>query len=220
MPRRTPLPPSPPPPEIRNWPDRETLLADRALALDELGRRLLGGKRLTLFLVALVLVELGWALVGVLLTAFDQAALDPITLLPAVVAACLGIGALVPGVWLTVRGVLADRVVRGRLGEWATLDRHAAADARLRAPGWSVCWLLVGFLLCAVGLWISFAVPAGTTRENGGYGLVAYGMGAGLALWVHGLVGLAKAAGHYRFAVRLTGRPGDRSASSGRPRPE
>ncbi|MFD7322263.1 hypothetical protein ACFV9D_14450 [Streptomyces sp. NPDC059875] len=220
MSRRTPLPPPPPPAEIQAWPDREARLVDRALAMDELGRRLLGGRRLALFLVWFVLLELGWSFVGVALTSFDHGQIDPITLMLALFSTCFGIAILVPAVWMTVRGILRDRVARERLAQWAALDRHPATDARLRAPTLGLSWALLSFAMCAVGLWISFAVPAGTGPEDGGYGLVAYGMGVGLILWITGLVGLTKAVGHYRFAVRLTGRPVSRSASSGHPRPE
>ncbi|MFI8519052.1 hypothetical protein ACIGEZ_14665 [Streptomyces sp. NPDC085481] len=217
---RSPLPPPPPPTELRSWPDREALLADRALALDALGRRLLGVGRLALFLATFLLLQLGWGLVGVALTSIGGPLLDPLTLLVDLVAAVLGVGVLVPAVWLTVRGVRRDRTVRERLAGWAALDRHAPTDSRLRAPVLSACWLLLSFAMCAVGLWIGFAAPVNATRDNGGYGFVAYGMGVALILWVTGLTGLAKAAGHYRMALRLTARPGGRSASSGLPRPE
>ncbi|MGW8365468.1 hypothetical protein ACWGK1_33590 [Streptomyces wedmorensis] len=219
---RTPLPPPPPPAELQSWPDREARIADRALALDVLGRRLLGPGRLVMFLVWFALLELGWGMVGVLLTSIGGPAPDPLAVVTGVFAAVLGIGVLVPAVWLTVRAARHDRTVRERLTQWAALDRHGPTDARLRAPALSACWLLLSFAMCGVGLWLGFAVPAGTRWEDGGYGLVAYGMGAALILWVNGLTGLTKAVGHYRFAVRLTGprRPAGRSASSGLPRPE
>ncbi|MFF0433156.1 hypothetical protein ACFYU9_13140 [Streptomyces sp. NPDC004327] len=228
MPRRTALPqlpPPPPPAALQSWPDRAARLADRALALDDLARRALGIGRLALFLTWLALLQLGWGLVGVGLTAFDGGAIvDPISWILCMFSGVLGLGVLVPGVWLTVRSLRRDRVVHERFVQWAALDRDPVADARLRAPGLSVCWLLLSFALCAVGLWTAFAVPLTTTRDNGGYPFVVYGMGAALLLWVTGLTGLAKAAGHYRIAVRLTGPvsgpPGDRSASSALPRPE
>ncbi|MEU8616764.1 hypothetical protein [Streptomyces sp. NPDC048623] len=225
MSRRTALPylpPPPPPAELQSWPDRAARLTDRALALDDLSRRYLGAGRLTLFLVWFALLELGWALFSLVFTAFDDVlVVDPITLFLCLFSAVLGLGALIPGVWMTVRSLRRDQVVRARLVRWAALDRDPAADARLRAPVLSVCWLLLSFAMCAVGLWTSFAVSFNTTRDNGGYPLVAYGMGAGLILWVTGLTGLVKAIGHYRLAVRLNGpRPGARSASSAPPRPE
>ncbi|MEV6326481.1 hypothetical protein [Streptomyces sp. NPDC051909] len=207
MSRRTALPQPPPPPppvELRSWPDREALLADRAVALGDLSRRLLGGGRLALFLTWLALLQLGWGMVGVLLTSLSSALSDPISMLVGLLVACLGLGVLVPAVWLTVRSVRRDRVVRERLVLWAALDRHGPTDARLRAPVLSVCWMLLSAVLCGFGLWLGFAVPAGTTREDGGYGLVAYGMGVALILWINGLIGLNKAVAHYRLAVRLT----------------
>ncbi|MFF9425939.1 hypothetical protein [Streptomyces sp. NPDC014746] len=218
---RTPLPPPPPPVELRSWPDREALLADRATALDALGGRLMGGGRLALFLLWFLLIELGWSLVGVFITALGAPLADPMTAMLGLFAAIPGIGVLVPAVWLTVRGLRRDRIVRERLALWAALDRHGPTDARLRAPVLSAVWLLVSFALCAVGLWLGFAVPAGAGPDDG-YGYVAYGMGAALILWVTGLTGLAKAVGHFRFALRLNGprAPAGRSASSGRPRPE
>lgn len=237
---RVPLPPPPPPAEIRSWPDREARLVDRALAMDELGRRLLGGGRLALFLLWFALLEFGWSLVGLLLIALghDQ---DALTVMIMLFAAVLGLGVLGPALRMAVRGVRQDRTVRIRLAQWAALDRHRPTDARLRAPVLSLAWLLLSCALCVGGLWVAFAVPAGATREDGGYGLVAYGMGASLILWVTGLVGLTKIVGHHRMANRLTGpnrftgpnhvtarsrvsgpgRPrGGRSASSEPPRPE
>lgn len=216
---RTPLPPPPPPAELRSWPDRGALLADRARALDALGRRLLGGGRFALFAGSVLMLQLGWGMVGVLLIGAGGPVLDPITLLVGVTAAVLGLGVLVPGVWLVARGVRQDRVVRERLAAWAALDREAAADARLRRPAQSVCWLLLSAALCGLGLWLGFAVPAGVTREDGGHYLVAYGMGVALIFWINGLIGLVKAVGHYRMAIRVAppARAG-RSASSGPPR--
>ncbi|MER8042358.1 hypothetical protein [Streptomyces sp. NPDC094032] len=221
---RTPLPPPPPPVEVQAWPDRRARLADREFAMDTLARWLLGPRRLTLFLACCGLLQLGWALIGVTLVGVAEIAMteqpEYLGLLGAVLVGMLGIGVFVPAVWLTVRGLRRDRVVRERLLAWAALDRDGASDARLRLPLLSASWLLLSFAMCATGLWTSFAVPLTTGPEDGGYGAVAYGMGAALILWVAGLTGLAKAAGHYRMAIRLTGRPAARSASSEPPRPE
>ncbi|MGW0118209.1 hypothetical protein [Streptomyces sp. NPDC003327] len=218
---RTSLPPPPPPVEIRSWSDRDALLADRARATDVLVRRLLGGGRLALFLGSVLLLQLGWGMVGLLLVGLGGVLLDPVTLLVDLLAAALGLAVTVPGVWLVVRGARQDRVARERLARWLALDRHGPTDARLRRPAASACWMLLSAALCGTGLWVGFAVPAGATRESGGYGLVAYGMGVALILWINGLLGLRKAVGHYRLAIRLAPPgPGARSASSGRPRPE
>ncbi|MFD4372817.1 hypothetical protein [Streptomyces sp. NPDC058486] len=216
---RTPLPPPPPPAEVRSWPDRGALLADRARALDVLGRRLLGGGRFALFAGSVLLLQLGWGLVGMLLIDAGGALLDPITLLIGLFAAALGLGVMVPGVWLVARGVRRDRVVRERFAAWAALDRDAAADARLRRPVQSACWMLLSAALCGLGLWLGFAVPAGATLEYGGYYFVAYGMGVALIFWINGLIGLFKAVGHYRMAIRVAPPArGARSASSEPPR--
>ncbi|MER7520124.1 hypothetical protein [Streptomyces sp. NPDC126499] len=225
---RSPMPPPPPPAEIRSWPDRAARLADRALALDALGRRLLGGGRLALFLAWFLMLQVGWGMVGMLLTSLGGAILDPLALLVGLIAAALGIGVLVPAVWLTARSVRQDRIARERLVEWALLDRHGPTDARLRAPVRSACWMVLSAVMCGIGLWLGFAVPAHTTAEgsgsglDGGYGLVAYGMGVALIFWINGLIGLTKAVSHYRLVLRVTGpvsRPqGRRSASSGPPR--
>ncbi|MFF9147059.1 hypothetical protein ACF1BN_19575 [Streptomyces sp. NPDC014861] len=216
---RIPLPPPPPPVEVRSWPDREALLADRARALDALGRRLLGGGRFALFAGSVLTLQLGWGMVGMLLADPDRAILDPFTLLIQLIAAVLGLGVLVPGVWLVVRGVRQDRVVRERFLAWAALDRDAAADARLRRPVQSACWMLLSAVLCGLGLWLGFAVPAGATPAAGGHYVVAYGMGVALIFWINGLIGLFKAVGHYRTAIRIAppARAG-RSASSAPPR--
>ncbi|MET9950420.1 hypothetical protein ABZ135_02570 [Streptomyces sp. NPDC006339] len=229
MSSRIPMPPPPPPAEIRNWPDRAARLADRALALDALGRRLLGGARLALFLAWFLMLQLGWGMVGVLLASLGGPILDPVTMLLGLIVAALGIGVLVPAVWLTARSVRQDRIVRERLVQWALLDRHGPTDARLRAPVLSACWMLLSAVMCGIGLWLGFAVPAGVSREgavsylDGGYGLVAYGMGAALIFWINGLIGLTKAVSHLRLALRVTGpvtrRQDPRSASSEPPRP-
>ncbi|MFJ3581585.1 hypothetical protein ACIPPS_04990 [Streptomyces sp. NPDC090127] len=203
MSSRAPLPPPPPPVEIRSWPDREARLADRARAMAELNRRLLGGARLSVFLVWVATLQLGWGLCGSGFIMLDES-LDPISGLFACFFVALGLGAVVPAVFFLARGVRRDREARERLTLWAAVDADRAADARLRRPVLSVVWLLVSFALCAVGLWLSLAAPAEATGPGrGGYGLVTYFMGAALGLWVSGLTGVVKAVGHYRLAVRL-----------------
>ncbi|MFE6228857.1 MULTISPECIES: hypothetical protein [unclassified Streptomyces] len=216
MSSRIPLPPPPPPAELRSWPDRDALLADRAMALEELTRRLLGGGRFGLFAGAVLVLQVGWGMTGMLLVELGHgSAFDPIAFFVGLFAALLGLGVMVPGVWLVVRGVRRDRVAGERLLLWAALDRHGPTDARLRRPVLSACWMVVSSLLCGLGLWLGFAVPAAASPSEG-YGLVAYGMGVALIFWINGLIGLFKAVGHFRTALRLA--PAGRSASSGRPR--
>ncbi|CAL9505601.1 hypothetical protein [Streptomyces sp. enrichment culture] len=212
------LPPPPPPPHLRAWPDREALLADRDRAMGELGRRTLGGGRLALFLVWLLVLEAGWGLVGVALSVFDGV-IDPVGFLIGLVLAGLGAGAFIPAAYFQVAGVRRDAAARRLFVRWAALDAAPARDARHRAPGRSLAWLLVSFALCAAGLWICVAVPYAARPGSTTYAEVAYGVGAGLLLWVNGLAGAVKAAAHHRLAVRLLS-PGPRaarSASSGRP---
>ncbi|WP_406862581.1 hypothetical protein ABZO31_20010 [Streptomyces sp. HUAS MG47] len=205
MARRTPLPPPPPPAELRTWPARDAMLADRAFAMGELTKRQLGGRRLVFFLLFLAACQLGWGLVGAaLIGIFDDGLFDPVTMIFVTVMAALGVGALIPSLWGVVHGVRSDTTCRARLAQWAGLDRDAARDRAIRRPGLGILWAVLSFALCALGLWTSFAVPnmfVGPTR--GGYGTVAYFMGAALLLWVHGLIGLTKAYAHYRLAVRL-----------------
>ncbi|WP_374986243.1 hypothetical protein [Streptomyces fradiae] len=217
------LPPPPPPPHLRAWPHREALLADRDRALGELGRLMLGGGRLTLFLVWLLLLEAGWGLLGAALAVFADA-LDPFGLLLGLLLALAGAGALVPAAYFQVAGVRRDAAAHRLFARWASLDRAPGPDARHRAPGLSLAWLLVSFALCAAGLWICLAVPAGARPGEDSYAGVVYGMGAGLLLWLSGLAGAAKAVAHYRLAVRFLSparpapaSPGGRSASPERP---
>ncbi|MFF9499552.1 hypothetical protein [Streptomyces sp. NPDC014656] len=214
----TTLPPPPPPAELRSWPDREALLADRALALEVLRRRLLGGGRFALFAGAVLVLQLGWGMVGVTLVDLGGTIYDPLAFFLGLIVSVLGLGVLVPGVWLAVRGVRRDREARERLLRWVALDRHPPTDARLRAPVLSVCWMVLSAALCGLGLWLGFAVPAGADPAEG-RGPVAYGMGVALIFWINGLIGLFKAVGHYRMAIRIAPpAPGGRSASSEPPR--
>ncbi|MFF9912202.1 hypothetical protein [Streptomyces sp. NPDC013457] len=200
---RAPLPPPPPPAEIRSWPDRAARLADRARAMAELNRHLLGGARLSVFLLWVATLQLGWGICGAGFIMLDES-LDPFSGLFAFFFVALGLGAVVPAVFFLARGVRRDRLARERLVQWAALDGDRASDARLREPVLSVVWLLVSVALCGLGLWISLAVPAEATGPgSGGHGEVVYFVGAGLGLWVSGLTGVVKAVGHYRLAVRL-----------------
>ncbi|MFJ8694886.1 hypothetical protein [Streptomyces roseolilacinus] len=218
------LPPPPPPPHLRTWPDREALLADRDRAMGELGGRMLGGGRLGVFLLWLLLLEVGWGLVGAALVTFDEA-LDPLGAAVSVVLAGLGAGALLPAAYFQVAGVRRDLTARRLFVRWAALDRAPDRDARHRAAGPSLTWLLVSFALCAAGLGLCVAVPVSARPGTTTYAEVAYGVGAGFLLWLTGLAGAAKAVAHYRLAVRLLSpappapRPAARPASSEHPPP-
>ncbi|MEU6482874.1 hypothetical protein [Streptomyces sp. NPDC046887] len=150
-----------------------------------------------------------WGVFGLGLVSVVDGAVDPLTALVVILVAGLGLVGLALAVWGVVEGVRRDRVARARLLEWAALDPAPVRDPRLRAPGLSLLWLLLGFVQCAAGLWLCFAVPAAARPGSTTFAEVVFAMGAGMILWVNGLLGLVKAAGHYRVAVRLGGKPGD-----------
>ncbi len=123
---------------------------------------------------------------------------DPLSAVFGVVFALLGVGVLLP---------TGYRQVRQLLRTWAESDRDPAADARLRAPGRSLAWLLASFAWAASGLYVAFAGAASVLPNDTAYGEVAYYLGLGMILWITGLLGLAKAGTHYRWAVRAFRRP-------------
>ncbi|MEV8016583.1 hypothetical protein AB0O76_09590 [Streptomyces sp. NPDC086554] len=199
MPRRT-LPPPPPPVHLRTWPDRNALLADRGMALEELRRRSLGVHRLLLLWLLGLGGVIGWSLLALPIQMVEDK--EPMVIVFGPVCAVLGLGALAPSVIGVVLGMRRDRRMRELTESWLALDSHAPSDSALRSPGLSLCWLLGSFLMCALGLWASFAAAAYAEPGRDSYGDVVLGMGAGLVLWLTGLIGVTKAVGHYRWAVR------------------
>ncbi|MGI5402349.1 hypothetical protein ACQEVG_23475 [Streptomyces sp. CA-135486] len=196
------LPPPPPPVEIRCWPDREALLADRAKAMEELHRLSIGVSRLLLLWLTAFGLAVGWGLAGAALKTFEES-VDMFSALFGVIFACLAAGFLIPTGIVIGLGVRRDKTVRERLTQWSSLDRDPTSDARFRSPGVSLCWFVPSFLLCALGLWLSFATPATAERGQETYADVTMLMGLGFILWLTGLLGIAKAVSHYRWAVRL-----------------
>ncbi|WP_256105194.1 hypothetical protein [Streptomyces sp. ODS05-4] len=203
MPSRTPLPPPPPPSALRSWPDEGARLADRERAVGELSARLLGGRRLGGYLLVLTASQAGGGVCGLGLVAVLDGFHDTLTKLVIALVASLGLVGLGLAVWGAAAGAGRDRVARRRLLAWAALEPVPVRDPRLRAPGLSLVWLLLGFAQCAGGLWLCFAVPAAARPGSTTFAEVVHAMGAGLILWVNGLLGVGKAAGHYRVAVRL-----------------
>ncbi|WEH41483.1 hypothetical protein [Streptomyces sp. AM 2-1-1] len=206
MPSRAVLPPPPPPAAIRSWPDRPSLLADRAAVLGELVRLHVGGGRLALLLTWGGVAALGWAAVGAALIAFQES-LDPISDLVAVVLAFAGIGLLVPAAVFFGLGAARARKVRVLLTAWGALDRDPDRDPLLRMPGLGLAWLLISYALCAAGLFTCVAVPASATPGEDTYGLVVLGMGAGLCVWITGLTGAVTALSHRRWVLRVLTAP-------------
>ncbi|MFD7612707.1 hypothetical protein [Streptomyces sp. NPDC059828] len=218
--RRRPLPPPPPPEALRTWPDREALLADRAAVLGDLTARLIGMPSLLLFLLQVALLQLGWGIAGSGLASLGPGldAPDPLSMLFIAVIFGIATAVLVPAGLIVGSGVRRSRRIRELLDQWAALDREPGTDARFRAPGPSLCWLLACLLLGAFGLWLCFAVPASARPGTTTYGEVAYFMGVGVICWVMGLIGIIKAVTHYRWALRLTAptRPAHTPAGSAR----
>ncbi|WP_424921372.1 hypothetical protein [Streptomyces sp. wa1] len=209
MPSRSPLPPSPPPVEMRAWPDREALLRDRAAVLGELVKMFIGPARLGILWMWAGVAALGWALVGAALLMFEDA-YDALGVVPGVVCPAGGAAVTVPGLVLLVVGVSRDLRVHRLLVEWGGLDRDPTEDARLRMPRVSLLWLLMSFALCAVGLFACVVVPATARAGEETYGLVTLLMGLGFLAWLTGLTGLVKAFAHRRWVLRvLVGVPAD-----------
>ncbi|WP_326767259.1 hypothetical protein OG978_24595 [Streptomyces sp. NBC_01591] len=207
MSRRAQLPPPPPPVEIRSWPDREALLADRAAVLGELVKAHVSPGRLAMLWLWGALCAFGWLLVGSALITFEES-YDVISAGIGVILAAVGAGCVVPAVILVVIGLRRDRRIRRLLDAWGGLERDPARDAVLRMPGASLAWLLMSFALCAVGLYTCIAVPAGGVLDGSAYGLAALVMGLGLICWIIGLIGVVKAFAHRRWVLRvLVGAP-------------
>ncbi|MYZ39536.1 MULTISPECIES: hypothetical protein [unclassified Streptomyces] len=201
-PDRTRLPPSPPPPHLRSWPDRDALLADRAAAMAALTGRRLGIGRLVLLWLTGAVAALGWASVGLAIQSFEQGGLGQLT---GLVALALGAVLLIPagvalGFWLD-RG----RTVRERLEAWAELDRDPVSDVRVRAHGRSVMWLLLSVALCVAGLWATGAAWAGMAPgpESVTVGETVYALGLAVTVLATGILGAVQSYGHQAWSGRL-----------------
>jgi hypothetical protein len=148
----------------------------------------------------------GWGLVAAALKTLAES-VDVLSSLLGVIFACMGVGFMVPTGILIGLGIRRDRVVRERLNQWSSLDRDPAGDGGYRSPVLSLWWFVPSFLLCALGLWLSFTTPADAEPGRDTYTDVTVFMGLGLILWLTGLIGVAKAVSHYRWAVRLLTAP-------------
>ncbi|MFI6939333.1 hypothetical protein ACIBI4_08690 [Streptomyces sp. NPDC050418] len=202
-----PLPPPPPPTHLATWPDRAALLHDRGQALELLRRRNLGLGRLVLLWLTGLLAVFGWAMVAMPLMLIRDK--DPMFFVLGPLCVILGLAALVPAVLIMVRGARTDRRVRELTTAWLALDEERASAHALRAPWRSLAWLLLSFVPCAGGLWAAFG---GAHAAHHAYE-AALALGSGMGLWVTGLLGVAKAVGHYQWAIRALGPPGNSRAS-------
>lgn len=187
---------------MRAWPDREALLADRARAMGELIRLSIGVPHLLLLWLTVAGFAVGWGLVGAALKTFEDA-IDSLSYVGGALVACMGAACMIPTGFVIVIGIRRDMRVSERLRQWSSLDRDPVGDARLRSPGLSLSWFVPSFLLCALGLWMCFAIPATAQPGRETYADVALVMGLGFIIWLTGLLGVAKAVSHYRWAVRL-----------------
>ncbi|MEU9956219.1 hypothetical protein [Streptomyces sp. NPDC050982] len=203
MPGPTLPPPPPPPAYISGWPDRSALLADRGRALEELRRRSLGVHRVLLLWLLAVAAIIGWALLVLPLQQLEQR--DPTGFILGPLFAVLGLASLAPSVVAVVLAVRRDRHISQLLDAWLRLDSHPPTDDRLRSSGLSLFWLLSSLTVCAFGLWTSFAGVAEARPGRDAYSDVVLVMGIGFILWLTGLIGVAKAVRHYRWAVRVLG---------------
>ncbi|MFF1355291.1 hypothetical protein [Streptomyces sp. NPDC058297] len=199
MPSRA-LPPPPPPVQLRTWPDRQTLLTDRGMALGELRRTYLAVHRLLLLWLCGFGGVIGWSLLVQTLQLIEDK--DPLAFIFGPVFVILGLAALAPAVVGVVLGMRRDRKIRELTDAWVALDTDPATDSRLRSPGASLTWCLSSLVLCALGLWASLGAAAYAEPGRDTYTDVALGMGAGTILWLTGLIGVRKALSHYRWAVR------------------
>lgn len=195
--------------ELRSWPDRQAMLADRAVVLGELVRMHLGHVGLAMLWVWGMLAALGWSFVGGAFLAFEAPS-DPFAGMLGLVGFVLGALLLVPSVAFVAVGLARDRQVRRLLVQWGALDRDPVGDLRLRVPGLSLLWMLTSFALCAVGLYACVVVPAGAEAGRETYAEVALFMGLGLICWLTGLIGVVKAFAHRRWVLRvLVGTPAE-----------
>lgn len=222
MPRRD-LPPPSPPAQLRARPNEDALREQRVGHPVELARQSLGLGRLLLLWTVAAVFALGWSFLGMALMAFEEQG-GALEALIGGVFAVLGLGVLVPAGFWCLWGVRRDREVRLRLRAWAGAEAAVpdpATEARLRAPGRSLGWLVSSCAMGAMGLWVTFGAAAGFGPGGATYGEIAYAMGVGVILWITGLLGAGKAVTHYRWARRAFSGPSrkpDRSRAQSRSR--
>jgi hypothetical protein len=179
----------------------------------ELHRRSIDPKRLLLLWLTAAGFALGWVFFATMLEVVAEE-LDPFSIVFAATLGLLGVGCMIPTGLVVGLGIARDAETRRRLWQWTALDWDPARDARFGSPVLSLAWFVPSFLLCASGLFLSFAVPAGARPGEDTPAGVALLMGLGLIMWLTGLIGVTKAVSHYRWAVRLVAA---RSAAETRP---
>ncbi|MFE4056581.1 hypothetical protein ACFXP3_09845 [Streptomyces sp. NPDC059096] len=195
---RRPLPPFPPPEELRDWPDGAARLADRSMALAELSRRGLAMARLVLLWLLGAVVVLGWACVGLAVQNFGEGGFDPVSGLVALfLAAVLVVPAAVAlGFWLS-RG----RAIRLRLEAWADLDPVPVREAQSLAHRRSVLWLLPSAALCLAGACVVGLALAEASAKASRVSGTTYLTGLGATVLLTGVLGLAQALAQRRWTA-------------------
>ncbi len=178
------------------------MLADRAVVLGELVKMHVGPGRLGLLWMWAALAATGWSVVGSGLVFIEQGS-DIFSGIAGVFSLVVGAAALIPAVVFACLGISRDREVRSLLDAWGALDRDPERDRRLRMPGMSLTWLLLSFVLGAVGLALCVIGPASARPGRETYGLVALVMGVGMVAWLTALVGGVTALAHRRWVVRV-----------------
>ncbi|MDQ8704289.1 hypothetical protein RCO28_17590 [Streptomyces sp. LHD-70] len=202
---RVPLPPPPPPPHLRTWPDRGSLLSDRAGALTVLHRRGLGLAQLGVLWLMALLALCGWSGVAGAVQMASTSGGFPLDVLFALLVAVVGLAIMAPAVVVTVLWFRRQRRIRQLTDAWLALDSDPAADNRLRSPGLSLTWMLLSFLLCGLGILSSYASAATASGADAVF-QVLLGMGGGVIIWVTGLLGIRKAFGHRQWVMSRLGR--------------
>ncbi|MFF7730503.1 hypothetical protein [Streptomyces sp. NPDC008001] len=196
------LPPPPPPVHLSTWPDRGSMLADRAMALDVLVRKTLSPGRLLLAWLLTGVFMLGWTFTVLGLQSLAEGGISYVY---AAAFLILAAGAVIPSLLGIRSGLRTAREARLRLRLWAALDRGAPADpalrAALRANGAVWFWLLMSLVPCAAALAIGGTTVAGlltaTHAPKDGSGL-AYAWGLTAPLAAVGAYGMATPLAHRR----------------------
>ncbi len=178
------------------------MLADRAVVLGELVKMHVGPGRLGLLWMWAALAATGWSVAASGLVFIEQGS-DFFSGIAGVLSLVVGAAALIPAVVFACLGVSRDREVRSLLDAWGALDRDPERDRRLRMPGTSLTWLLLSFVLGAVGLALCVIGPASARPGRETYGLVALVMGVGMVAWLTALAGGVTALAHRRWVVRV-----------------
>ncbi len=198
------------------------MLVDRAVVLGALVRMHVGPGRLGLLGMWAALAAIGWSLVGAGIVMLEHAIdlVDFTSVIGGGVSLVLGAAVFVPAAVFFWVGILRDRKVRGLLASWGALDRDPERDRRLRMPGLSLTWLLLSFLLGAVGLALCVIGPASAEPGRDTYGLVVLAMGVGMVAWLTALTGAVTALAHRRWVLGvLTGGGTGPGAAAAAPEP-